>query len=473
MQPKTTLAARLFRLMSFMLLCLVVVQSAEANVYKRRRPKAAFPVSLKLMGTTQAERMAECAEKIEQVLQLRKRGTIGVLIQTAEQETIFEHHAYELFKPASNLKLITSAVAIEKLGADYRYRTDFFIDGEIKEGVLYGNLILIGSTDPMLSGYFDKSINEIVSTWIDTLRQHGIMRIEGNLILDNSYYIGNRHQGISADELRFATVANFSRANAQQLSKVSRVRVIRTKDGKKRVVRRGFRRRSRLKMVTVEPNVYCANAFLSALKEAGMIHKDSQLEKISYSRKLDRTRWKYLYSHYSISLAEALKATNKSSDNFYADQLLRTLGAECYGEGTIEKGLAVVTQFLKTEVKVSASEYRLMDGSGLSHDNWVTPHLIVETMRYMREHSKAFPAYYESLAIPMTDGTLADRINHPLAHNIRAKTGSITGVVSLSGYLKSRSGKEMYFSIIANGLGRRSRHAKALEDTICKLLLEI
>lgn len=226
-------------------------------------------------------------------------------------------------------------------------------------------------------------------------------------------------------------------------------------------------------MVTIEPNVYCANTLLAALQQAGMMHKDAHVEKISYSRKIDRTRWKYLYSHYSISLAEALKATNKRSDNFYADQLLRTLGGEYYGEGSIEKGLEVVKEFLKNEVKVSSKEYKLTDGSGLSHENFVTPHLIVETLRYMREHSKAFHEYYESLAIPMTDGTLAGRINHALAHNIRAKTGSITGVVSLSGYLKSRSGKEMYFSIIANGLGRRSRHAKALEDTICKLLLEI
>lgn len=473
MRQQTKLSCYLYVLTSIMLFCTLLVETADANAYKRRRPKVLSAVSLRLTGTSQAERMVECAEKIEQILQARKRGIMGICIQTTDNETIFAYQQNQLFKPASNLKLITSAVAIETLGADYRYRTDFFIDGTLKDGVLYGNLVLIGSTDPMLSGYFDKTINEIVNAWVDTLRRYGIMKIEGDLILDNSYYVGNRHQPISAEEIRFATVANFSRANEQQLSKVSRVRVIKTKDGRKRVVRRGFRRKSRLKMVTIEPNVYCANTLLAALQQAGMMHKDAHVEKISYSRKIDRTRWKYLYSHYSISLAEALKATNKSSDNFYADQLLRTLGGECYGEGSIEKGLEVVKEFLKNKVKVSSKEYKLTDGSGLSHENFVTPHLIVETLRYMREHSKAFHEYYESLAIPMTDGTLAGRINHALAHNIRAKTGSITGVVSLSGYLKSRSGKEMYFSIIANGLGRRSKHAKALEDTICKLLLEI
>ncbi|MCS7012331.1 MAG: D-alanyl-D-alanine carboxypeptidase/D-alanyl-D-alanine-endopeptidase [Chloroherpetonaceae bacterium] len=429
--------------------------------------------SLRLSGVTEAERLAECVEKIEQLVQSRKRGTIGVAIQTVGGETIYAYHQDELFKPASNLKLITSAVAIEKLGASYRYRTDFFVEGEIRGGTLQGNLIMMGSTDPMLSGYFEKEIHDIIKTWLDTLRHYGIARIEGNLILDNSYYVGNRPLSTEERDVRFATVANFSRASEQQLRKVSRVRVIRTKDGRKRVVRRGFRRRSRLKLVSIEPNVYCATVLHQALQDAGVMPSSSRLEKVSYNRKIDRTRWRHLFSHYSISLTDALKATNKISDNFYADQLLRTLGAEFYGEGSIEKGLAVVSKFLRDELKAQPSTYRLTDGSGLSHENFVTPHLIVETLAYMRTHSSAFREYYESLAIPMTDGTLAGRIHHPLAHQIRAKTGSITGVVSLSGYLKSRSGKEIIFSIIANGLGRRTRQAKALEDAICKLLLEI
>lgn len=473
MRPTAGFLQQISYVVIALLLTCLALDSAFANAYKRRRPRTLSSVSLKLTGTTEAERLAECAEKIEQLIQSRKRGTIGVHIQTAEGEVIYSCHADELFKPASNLKLITSAVAIEKLGANYRYRTDFFIDGELRNGTLYGNLIIVGSTDPMLSGYFEKDIHPIVYTWLDTLRRYGITKIEGNLILDNSYYVGNKYRGIEPEEIRFATVANFSRASEQQLRKASRVRFIKTKDGRTRVVRRGFRRRSRLKLVSIEPNVYCATVFHKALQDAGMMSENSHLEKISYSRKIDRTRWKYLFSHYSISLTDALKVTNKISDNFYADQLLRTLGAEFYGEGSIERGLDVVSKFLKNDLKASPNTYRLTDGSGLSHENFVTPHLIAQTLAYMRTHSAAFREYYESLAIPMTDGTLAGRIHHPLAHHIRAKTGSITGVVSLSGYLTSRNGKEIIFSIIANGLGRRVRHAKALEDTICKLLLEI
>lgn len=463
---------RLSSLRSLLILSLLFIVAAPllASGGKKRKPEI-----IALSGQTEAERMSECAEKIAREFRA-KQNVFGVLIQTASGESLYALNANRLFKPASNLKLITSAVAIEKLKPDFRYRTEFYIDGDVApDGVLRGNLIVSGSPDPILSGFFDQRINAIVHSWIDTLYARGITAILGDLILDNSYYFGNDVALADQDfykPLEFFTVASFRNADEKQLSKarIRRYRAIRLKNGKTKKVAYRYRRRARLRKVTVEPNAYMMEVLMQELQKRQMIASD-EVKKIAYSTTLDRTKWKHIYTHYSEPLSELLKIINKHSDNFYADQLLRALGGEFRGDGSIEQGIDVVREFLIYDVGARDDEFRLVDGSGLSHGNLVTPELLVKVLRYMRSRSAHFPAYYESLSIPTVDGTLGGRIHHELARNIRAKTGSISGVISLSGYLTSRSGQHIYFSIIGNNVGKR--RAKATEDRICKYLLEI
>lgn len=449
---------------------LLVSSSLSAYDEKKRKSEPAT-----LCGSTEAERLNDCAEKIARELR-SKKNAFGVLIQTASGEDLYALNANRLFKPASNLKLITSAAAIEKLKPDFRYHTEFYIDGEVTpDGILHGNLIVSGSPDPILSGFFDQRINDIVHSWIDTLNAHGIYTILGDLILDNSYYFGNHVALANQDTykpLEFFTVASFKNADATQLSKakIRRYRTVKLKNGKTKKVAYRYRNKTRLRKVTVEPNVYMMDVMMKELHKRQMIVSD-EVKKIAYSTSLDRTKWKHFYTHTSAPLSELLKIINKNSDNFYADQLLRTLGGEFRGEGSIDKGIEVVREFLIYNIYARPDEFQLVDGSGLSHANLVTPELLVKVMRYMRSRGENFDVYYESLSIPTVDGTLGGRIHHELAKNIRAKTGSITGVISLSGYLTSRSGQQIYFSIIGNNAGKR--RAKAIEDRICKYLLEI
>lgn len=456
----------------FLSLFILLLASSLLHAYDEKKRKSE---SATLSGTTEAERLNDCAEKIARELR-SKQNAFGVLIQTASGEDLYALNSNRLFKPASNLKLITSAAAIEKLKPDFRYRTEFYINGNIApDGILHGNLIVSGSPDPILSGFFDQRINDIVHSWVDTLRARGIYVILGDLILDNSYYFGNHVAFAEQDvykPLEFFTVANFRNADATQLSKakIRRYRTIRLKNGKTKRVAYRYRKRTRLRKVKVEPNAYMMEALLAELQKREMIVSD-EVKKIAYSTSLDRTKWKHFYTHTSAPLSELLKIINKHSDNFYADQLLRTLGGEFRGEGSIEKGIEVVKGFLINSVYARPDEFQLVDGSGLSHANLVTPELLVKVMRYMRARSKYFNVYYDSFSIPTVDGTLGGRIHHELAKNIRAKTGSISGVISLSGYLTSRNGQQIYFSIIGNNI--RKRRAKAIEDKICKYLLEI
>lgn len=458
----------------FLLLCFLFGDAMAATARRskssrrRRGPALVLPAAT-LSGETEAERLFECAQKIETALDARyfNGSRFAVMVKTQDGSTVYERNQNLLMQPASNLKLLTSAIALELLGPDFRHRTEFFAQGQIINGVLYGNLIVSGSTDPLVSGYFDGEMNHVVAAWADSLKALGISQIEGEVVLDNSYYTGT--VATEDEPVRFSTVASFGRADAKQLAKVSRVRVIRTRKGKKRVVRRGFRRHSRRKMVSIEPNQYGINIFIEELQRRAVLRPDD-VQPQAYPLSADRTNWKHVYTYYSRPLTDLLKVTNKLSDNFYADQLLRTLGGELRGEASLEKGLEIERQFLREKLDAKSAEYRLADGSGLSHENAITPALLVRLMNYMRG-SIYFETYYESLSIPTVDGTLEGRIYHDLATNIRAKTGSITGITSLSGYLCSRSGKNIFFSIICNG--RKHKGLVKLEDQLCKLMLEI
>jgi serine-type D-Ala-D-Ala carboxypeptidase/endopeptidase (penicillin-binding protein 4) len=464
----------ILNLLGITLLCFILIaEDAAAKSRKRRRSRrsAPEPALIRLTSTTEQERLRECSDRIAGELRRYERGTFGIVIQTDSGDEVYSRNANLLLKPASNLKLVTSAVVLEKLGSSYRYQTEFFYDGTITDGVLHGDLIICGSTDPILSGYFDSRIDDITRTWADTLLARGVTRIDGHVVLDNSIYYGNDFEK-SSGNLKFETVASFSHADERQLAKVSRIRTIKTRKGIIKKVRTGFRRRSKLKMVSIQPNMYAMETFMTALQERH-ITVQSSFDYAGLSKKLDRTAWRHFYTHYSLSLGEAIKIVNKNSDNFYADQVLRTLGYELRGAASIEKGIDVVREFLTMNINAAASEFQLKDGSGLSHDNHVTPALLVRVMKYMKKNSLNFHQYYESLSVPTVDGTLAGRISHELARNIRAKTGTISGVISLSGYLTSRNGTCMTFSIIGNDTGRKRKRTQQVEDRICKYLLEI
>jgi D-alanyl-D-alanine carboxypeptidase/D-alanyl-D-alanine-endopeptidase (penicillin-binding protein 4) len=463
-----------------LLLCNAESRAEKTKTTKKKKvaASAAFIPSKTLTSIDEAERFYECASKIETAIDKSRyfsRSNIGIVIKSDDGRIVYQRNQNKLLKPASNLKLVTSAIALEKLGPDFRYETQLYLDGTVTNGTLNGNIIIVGTADPLLSGYFDGRINTIVAQWADTLQARGIKAITGDVVLDNSYFTNNEF-GDEEDapapkphNISFATVASFTNANASQLAKVTRTKIVKTKSGKKVKRVYGFKRGTRRKLVSVEPNVYTANAFIKELRSRNMISSE-EMRKINYSLSIDRTKWKYFYTSVSPKLGDILKITNKLSDNFYADQLTRTLGAEFNGEGTLESGLDVEREFLKLNVGIAEKDVQLADGSGLSHDNFVTPATLIRLMDFMKRE-KNFDTYYESLSIPMMDGTLQGRINHELASNIRAKTGTISGVTSLSGYMTSRNGKNLTFSILCNG----PYHKKSmrLEDEICKLLLEI
>jgi D-alanyl-D-alanine carboxypeptidase/D-alanyl-D-alanine-endopeptidase (penicillin-binding protein 4) len=176
-----------------------------------------------------------------------------------------------------------------------------------------------------------------------------------------------------------------------------------------------------------------------------------------------------LASHQSKPLADDITVINKVSQNLHAEILLRLLGREKGTAGTVEGGLEVVRGFLN-KANISSSEYAFYDGSGLSRQNLVTPHAVVELLQYASTQPWA-KSFQSSLPVAGVDGSLVDRLKDiPPSANVFAKTGSLGGVKTLSGYIKTVNGESLAFSILTNNL---NAPAKAVTDAMDKIVVEI
>ena len=214
-----------------------------------------------------------------------------------------------------------------------------------------------------------------------------------------------------------------------------------------------------IKFMSVEdPGLYFGYVLRSALRQAGVrvIGSVERRHSTASLRLILRIR--------SVPLGRIVHYLNKTSDNFYAEQLLKTIGAVVRKQGSWVGGLKAEKSFL---AKLGVhSPYRVADGSGLSRYNVVTPRLLTTLLRAMRKNS----VFVSSLPIAGRDtgyGTLAKRMKAtPAARNLRAKTGTMEGVSTLSGYVKSRDQKPLVFSIMINGAVDDLTREKSFQDTI-------
>jgi len=449
---------------SFLLLVILFASGVHANA---KSGKKGSPAPVKLSSYRiddyypDSVRYQMLSDLLSKTLKQKiyRRTRFGIHISDEFGNPVFEHHSSDKLKPASTLKIISTAVALEKLGPDFRYKTLISTDGEIENGVLDGNLIVYGTGDPILSGFFDGGVITLTQSWADQIEALGIREITGDVFLDNSWFA----DGTGHEKTRVTTVAMFDKAAKSQLTET-----VINKKGKAVKKKIRLRKRSSRKLVSVSMNQYMANQFTQALYSRGLIAAQQAEDGFEQPREVHFTP---LIVHESEPLKEIIARTNKKSDNFYADQLVRTLGHEFLGEGTLEAGIQVIQGFLRIRLDIPESKYKMADGSGLSHDNQVQPEVLTKILSYMSTGTPNRDIFYNSLSIPTVDGTLANRIHHPLAENMRGKTGSITGVVSLTGYITSQSGKNLVFSMMCNG--GSPRRLKSLEDEICKLLLNL
>lgn len=421
----------------------------------------------------------------------------GILVQPLSSAPIlYSRDAQKYFTPASNAKLLTTAAALQQLGANFRIRTSIYQSGN-------GVLRVVGRGDPSLS-------DTQLQTLAKQLRQKGITQIK-QLIADDSYIQGDivnstwQWEDIQSDY--GAPVTSFIlNQNVFSLKLVPQV-VGKTPQLAWDDINEATRWRVNNQSITVaknQPSFINVNRDLSGtiLRIQGQIAADSQpylvslpvvdpnyyilrrfrtilaTEKITLGQTLVATssaNEQELAAVQSPPLSALLMETNQNSNNLYAEALLRALAFKqprVANKNTADIGLEVIKTSL-TQLGVDSTGYVLIDGSGLSRRNLVTPEALVQTLRGIAKTPSA-SVYRASLPIAGKSGTLKGRfVNTPAVGIVQAKTGTLSGAISLSGYVNSSQYEPLAFSILVNQSEQSPSVLRQAIDEIVVLLAQL
>lgn len=428
------------------------------------------------------------------------------VVSLKDNRTVYQRNADHLFTPASNMKLFPTAVALELLGAEYRWRTSVYAGtGPDSAGTVQGDIVLYGRGAPDLVAVSRKSDsnNNSLEQLARDLYNRGVRRIRGNVIGDESYFRGdalgsgwqwNDVQWYFGAEASALSINNNETAvNVLPPEKQGTPPLIRTGDttgyvtvenrmavtgaGEKMTV--GIQRGLSDNIVRVwgtfpsdskgfgarlsvhKPSLWAAKLFLETLKTHGIAcdgEARSRDAREPIAERFDPQRALELAFVSSDSLREIIKETNKGSINLYAELILRTIGRERAAlisapepggreRGDDEIGLAIVKLWLNRS-QISTKGLALHDGSGLSRLNLVTPRSLSELLATIYRSPQG-ALFRESLPLSGRDGTLGSRLSD-YAERVSAKTGYLTYDQSLSGYVTSAEGEVFAFSIICN-----------------------
>lgn len=429
-------------------------------------------------------------------------------------DTLFAANPGEALAPASNMKLLTSAAAIEQLGPDFRYRTFLLSSAPVTDGRLEGDLILYGTGDPGISGRFQGSGTSVFEAFADSLASLGVFVVQGDVVGDGSYFSGPLWaEGWSATDLNdwFAAPSTALALNENVFT--VRVRpgpadgppeVLTVPDGAgvpilndarvgigpaltvrrehptlpivvQGAIQPGGREVWR-QMTVPDPAHFAASVLRAVLEERGIrvLGIVRAAHDPSHSQVTGRRLWapaldarrtpRPLASHVSPPLFEYLSVVNKRSHNLLSDQVLKTLGRVVVGEGSFEGGARAIERFLAGSVGLETSALAIYDGSGLSHLNRVSASDFISLVAWMAREGD-WTTLWETLPEAGSPQGLRRMYRTAAAGNLRAKTGTIENVSALSGMVRAANGERIAFSIIANHVPSTGG-AKTVEDRI-------
>ncbi|HKV62344.1 MAG TPA: D-alanyl-D-alanine carboxypeptidase/D-alanyl-D-alanine-endopeptidase [Candidatus Acidoferrum sp.] len=450
------------------------------------------------------------------------KGEWGLLIVDAESgETLYEQNADKYFVPASNMKLFTTALAMTKLGPEYRFRTTLESSGAISnEGVLNGDLALVGRGDPNLSNRkfpyelkeeFDGPQERALVELADALAAKGVKEISGDVIGDDSYFPRERYPNgweiddmvweygaaISAIVVDDNTVAltlspgeqagepvqasvtpatpDFTVENhvTTSAADVKSDLTLTREPGSNFVVVKGSLPAKtaprKLVLAVEEPALHAAVLLKRMLEDRGI--RVGGVSRARHDQAEVAGDPVILAEHTSVPLGDAVKLINKISQNLHTEMLLRTVARQNGPWATLDEMLKVPADFYAT-AGIEPADVIQTDASGLSRHDLVTPRAIVTLLSFAQKQPW-FGPYYASLPVAGQDGTLEDRMkNTPAAGRIHAKTGSVEHVRTLSGFAETPGGRRLIFSFLSNNQGGKSHEAADALTGLCVAMLE-
>lgn len=471
-----------------------------------------------------AQEQESIQKQIERIAEGDILGTavVSICARTGNGRTLVDIDAGDMLVPASNMKLISTGNALHALGGDYTYKTAIGYDGSIIEGVLMGDLYIVGGGDPT-TGSKDSIASPVEHTfaqWERLIKDAGISEIDGRIIgssgdffsgmteeptwlwNDIGTYYGAGATGLMFYEnmQSFNVAAGATEGDPIEISPSYpetpwmefRYDCLTGKAGTGDLlymytsdlaavaeVRGTFavdRKQKRVDCSNKFPELTCAHHFSEWLKNHGIQctqgAADTRLRRIAAPEQLTM-----LGETKSPSLRRIAYQTNHISNNLYAETLLRTLGKEISGKGCYDSSYVAADRIFK-QLGVDISRgIRLQDGSGLSRQNYVSSDFFCRYLHAMMS-SPSFEDFVESLPSPGGNGTLAYNMkNYPVETKarIKAKSGSMNGVRCYSGYIIPREGckdETIIFSILVNNCTAPTWKVRPLLDKIMGLLAE-
>jgi len=430
---------------------------------------------------------------------------IGILVQSLDDGAVWyaKNEGLPLI-PASTAKLVTAALALEYLAPDYRFTTTLAVDGPVNDGVLHGNLYLKGGGDPVLTPATFRAWAQQLYDGDDSANRPALREIRGRIVIDNAFFPNPdplRGPGWEKADLPWyyaapptalacnqnavrltvrgtapgappsvtfdpptalftvvnqAKTANAVRKPLEVLPNGTTVRIIGGIAPGKEVVER---------LSVPAPDRFAVEQFTAALRDAGItVTNDPALKGTAEPA--------VLLTHHSPTLREIIYPMLKDSDNHTAEQVRLTLLALYSLEPPRRDGNPImVTNYCELSDIVTGNFF-LVDGSGLSRQDRMSPRGAVRILTHMAL-SAHFAVWYHSLPVAGRDGTLKTRMaDTRAAGNARAKTGTMTGVSSLAGYVTSQAGERLVYAVMLNDYRGSSAAARRLQDSIVGLLAD-
>ncbi len=435
----------------------------------------------------------------------------GVLVvDPATGDTLVSANAGKLFLPASNMKLVTTAVALTKLGADYRWTTTLAARGPLRGGLLDGDLLVFGRGDPTVSDSVRGDAMLPLHAIADSLYLAGVHRIRGSLRVGADVFPGptvgygwswddlDDRDGAAVDELELND--GFAELHVRAARRPGALPHVTTTPAAHypavemvaRTVERGDTASLRAEplhavMDTATHNVRVMGtiaagdsatiavpfadpdgAYLAALREAladrGIVVEGRDTDTTAEVDSLVRVQ--------SPTLGEILPALLKPSQNQMAELLLRTIGLTQTGVGRADSAARVESDQLQAWGALPDG-FVLRDGSGLARYDYLSPETVVRVLDAMRR-APAFATFYAALPVAGVDGTLHARMRGTAAEgNVHAKTGSLSNTRSLSGYVTTADGRMLIFSLLCNNFTTGADRVLAVQDAIAEQLASV
>lgn len=351
---------------------------------------------------------------------LFETSQVGMMVWDLNADScIYARNSRQLLRPASTMKLVTAITAIDRLGGSYQFKTQLKYTGTIENGTLTGDLYCVGGMDPRFN-------SDDMTAFVSSLREMGVDTIRGSIYADKTM----------KDDALYGEGWCWDDDNPT------------------------------LTPLLIGRKDLFMDRFTSKLREAGVVFSAFATS----NRRCPADAYSIVTRFHTID--QILMRMLKESDNLYAESMFYQLAASTGNRPAGAGSARALVKQLIDKIGLEASRYKIADGSGLSLYNYVSAELLTRLLRYAYKNDNIYLQLFPALPVAGVDGTLKKRMHGSFTSgNVHAKTGTLTGIISLAGYCTASNGHKLCFAIINQGV-MHGKNARAFQDRVCTVLCQ-